>query len=120
MVRTTHPLAEDLPLLRPTPCHQPHEPQHLICSCLLSSGHGWAGRLAGCVATGPFFLCGVFDLGQRVVATRGQTDMRGLVTAGRAVRLERSAALESNVTTGVDHERWLFIGVSRVVPRAAT
>src|SRR5215212_9259716 len=53
-------------------------------------------------------------------ATRGQTDMRGLVTAGRAVRLERSAALGSNVTTGVDHERWLFIGVSRVVPRAAT
>jgi hypothetical protein len=36
------------------------------------------------------------------------------------VRLERSAALESNVATGVDHERWLFIGVSRVVPRAAT
>ncbi len=25
----------------------------------------------------------------RVMATRGQTDMRGLVTAGRAVRLER-------------------------------
>src|SRR5215218_9474857 len=29
MVRTTHPVAEDLPLLPPTPCHQPHEPQHL-------------------------------------------------------------------------------------------
>src|SRR5215212_8399210 len=29
MVRTTHPVAEDLPLLRPTPCHQPHEPQQL-------------------------------------------------------------------------------------------
>jgi hypothetical protein len=27
--------------------------------------------------------------GVRVRATRGQTDMRGLVTAGRAVRLER-------------------------------
>ncbi len=27
-------------------------------------------------------------LSQRVLATRGQTDMRGLVTAGRAVRLE--------------------------------
>ena len=30
MVRTTHPVAEDLPLLRPTPCHQPHEPQQLV------------------------------------------------------------------------------------------
>src|SRR5215211_8135461 len=29
MVRTTHPVAEDMPLLPPTPCHQPHEPQHL-------------------------------------------------------------------------------------------
>jgi hypothetical protein len=28
-------------------------------------------------------------------ATRGQTDMRGLVTAGRAVRRERAAGLES-------------------------
>ncbi len=27
-------------------------------------------------------------LSQRVLATRGQTDIRGLVTAGRAVRLE--------------------------------
>jgi len=29
----------------------------------------------------------------RVRATRGQTDIRGLVTAGRAVRLEHSAGL---------------------------
>ena len=27
---------------------------HLICSWSLSRGHGWAGRLAGCAATGPF------------------------------------------------------------------
>ena len=32
--------------------------------------------------------------GVRVRATRGQTDIRGLVTAGRAVRLERSAGLK--------------------------
>jgi hypothetical protein len=81
---------------------------------------GGAGRLAGCVATGPFFFAASLILVSVSWATRGQTDMRGLVTAGRAVRLERSAALESNVATGVDHERWLFIGVSRVVPRAAT
>ena len=30
---------------------------------------------------------------ERVLATRGQTDIRGLVTAGRAVRLEASAGL---------------------------
>jgi hypothetical protein len=31
------------------------------------------------------------------LATRGQTDMRGLVTAGRGVRLERAACLGSSV-----------------------
>ena len=39
--------------------------KQLICRWFLSRGHGWAGRLTGCVATGPF-LPGVFDLGQRV------------------------------------------------------
>ena len=38
----------------------------LICSRLLSRGHGWAGRLTGCGAAGPFFVAASFDLGQRV------------------------------------------------------
>jgi hypothetical protein len=37
-----------------------------------------------CSVLGP-----VVTVGVRVLATRGQTDMRGLVTAGRAVRLGR-------------------------------
>ena len=61
----------------------------LICRWFLSRGHGWAGRLTGCVATGPF-LPGVFDLGQRVKVRRAvKADMRGLVTAGRAIRWGR-------------------------------
>jgi hypothetical protein len=43
----------------------------------------WAA--AGTVELGPAGT----GVGVRVRATRGQTDMRGLVTAGRAVRLER-------------------------------
>ena len=31
---------------------------------------------------------------ERVLATRGQTDIRGLVAAGRAIRLEASAGLK--------------------------
>jgi len=38
--------------------------------------------------------------GVRVRATRGQTDIRGLVTAGRAVRLERSAGLKVELDLG--------------------
>lgn len=49
------------------------------------------------------------------VATRGQTDMRGLGTAGRAVRLERFRLSRVERRTGV-----LLIAVSRVTPRAAT
>jgi hypothetical protein len=37
--------------------------------------------------------------GVRVMATRGHADMPGLVTAGRAVRLERAAGL--NVERGL-------------------
>jgi hypothetical protein len=35
-------------------------------------------------------------------ATRGLADMRGLVTAGRAVRLEPTTGLRADVTTVVD------------------
>lgn len=51
---------------------------------------------------------------ERVVATRGQTDMRGLGTAGRAVRLERDRL------SRVEHRPLgLLIAVSRVAPRGA-
>jgi hypothetical protein len=42
------------------------------------------------VETGPFFFAASLSFLVGVSgATRGQTDMRGLVTAGRAVRRER-------------------------------
>jgi hypothetical protein len=62
--------------------------RHLICSYFLSSGQGEAasGRGAGrrlcCDSLADLRVC-------VSLATRGQTDMRGLGTAGRAVRLER-------------------------------
>ena len=51
------------------------------------------------------------------LATRGQTDMRGLGTAGRCFRQERD-----RVSSNEHHEPGgsLLIGVSRVAPRAAT
>ena len=61
----------------------------------MSSRHGWAGLLAGCGETGPFFFAASLSFLVGVSgATRGQTDMRGLVTAGRAVRRERAAGLK--------------------------
>ena len=59
------------------------------------------------------------SVGVRVRTTRGQTDMRGLVTAGRAVRLERP--LVSKVERDYRAERvlGLLIARSRVTPRAA-
>jgi len=56
------------------------------------------------------------QLGVRVRATRGQTDMRGLVTAGRAVRQELRRV--SNVERG-RAGAGLLIARSRVAPRAA-
>src|SRR3954454_11282995 len=52
------------------------------------------------------------------LATRGQTDMRGLVTAGRGVRQERTACLESSVARD-SRAVGLLIAVPRVAPRAA-
>ena len=49
------------------------------------------------------------------LATRGQTDIRGLATAGRVFGWIASACLASSVDP-----RGLLIGVSRVDPRAAT
>ena len=47
-----------------------------------------------------------------VLATRGQTDMRGLVTCRMGFRLERRHCLQNaNVASPVD---WLFIGLSWV------
>src|SRR5687767_1969623 len=67
--------------------------------CSLSSGQGEAPP--GWLSSG---ASGARLLGvtERVVATRGQADMRGLVTAGRGVRLERSACLGASVSAGVD------------------
>lgn len=61
----------------------------------------WAGGVA-------------FEGDERVLATRGQTDMRGLVTAGRAFRLERDRL--SRVERRLSG---LLIAVSRVAPRGA-
>ena len=48
---------------------------------------------------------------ERVFGDAGQTDIRGLVTAGRAVRLEASAALEKRAW---QRKPLLLIAVSRV------
>ena len=52
------------------------------------------------------------------LATRGQTDMRGLGTAGRWFGRNGTACLGSSVA--VSQWDWLLIVGSRVVPRAAT
>ena len=63
----------------------------------LTRGHGWAGRLAGCVATGPF-LPGVFDLGQRV-----RCDARSrLICAGW---LPQDGLFDGDASAGLDSER---------------
>ena len=70
------------------------DPERLICSAFLSRGmvrrpsELWAG--ASCFAASGWLV-------SVSLATRGQTDMRGLGTAGRAVRLERTACLGSSV-----------------------
>ena len=61
--------------------------------------------------TGPFFFAASVSLAGVSRSTRGQTDMRGLVTAGRAVRRERAAGLESE--RGHDH-----LGLIMVVHRS--
>ena len=53
------------------------------------------------------------------VATRGQTDMRGLGTAGRcSAGADRVSRIERG--TEVKNTTVLLIGVSRIAPRAAS
>jgi hypothetical protein len=61
--------------------------------------------------TGPFFFAAscLFLVGVSG-ATRGQTDMRGLVTAGRAVRRERPG-LKGERGHDRDHEKMLIMVV---------
>ena len=66
----------------------------LICSGVLSSGRVSRRRGATPAAARASSLRLVVSVS---LATRGQTDMRGLVTAGRAVRQERAACLGSSV-----------------------
>ena len=68
---------------------------HLICSDHLSRGR--VRRRRDGFSAAPHFMV-LLIMVCCVFATLGQTDMRGLVTAGRAVRLERIAGLASGVT----------------------
>ena len=61
----------------------------------LSRGQGEAPVAEGSVAGASCFVSG--GPVSVSLATRGQTDMRGLVTAGRAFRQECSACLEASV-----------------------
>ena len=72
---------------------------HLICRDVLSSGQGEAPT--GCGLVGASVLGSGACAGVRVMATRGLTDMRGLVTAGRCFRLEwvRLSSIERRVRT---------------------
>ena len=88
--------------------------QQLICSDFLSRGR--VRRPSRLVGAGASCFVGRSRWLSVSLATRGQADMRGLVTAGRAVRLERIACLGSSVA---GRERRLLIAVSRVAPRAA-
>ncbi len=74
---------------------------------------GRAGELIKTVGVG----CRV----QRVVERRVvEADMRGLVTAGPCVRLERAAGLRTSVALMIDSRTgWLLIARVRVAPRAA-
>lgn len=54
-----------------------------------------------------------------IFATRGQTDMRGLDTAGRLFGRNGAAALVSSVATVGSRILLLLIAVSQVVPHAA-
>src|SRR6478736_8966985 len=57
--------------------------------------------------------------GQRVVSRRVvKAEMRGLVTAGPGVRLERSAGLRTSVARGTSGGHGLLIASGRVAPRA--
>ena len=51
-----------------------------------------------------FFLAASLSLVACRCATHGLTDMRGLVTAGRTVRLEPTTDLGADVATAVDLE----------------
>ena len=87
----------------------------LICSHVLSSGHGRAGPALGARDRLFFFLAASLSWS----ACRWRRAVRlicaGLVTAGRAVRLERLRWSRDRTWP----PRWLFIVESRVVPRAA-
>ena len=94
------------PVLSPSLLRVDGRTVYLICGPVLSRRHGWAGLLAGCVETGPVLLRGVFVLpGCVSCSTRGQTDMRGLVTAGRAVRRELGRWSKSERGHDRDHKR---------------
>ena len=73
-------------------------------------------RLLGAGAS-CFVVCLVVSVS---LATRGQTDMRGLVTAGRGFGRSGTACLASSVARTDGVGAGLLIGVSRVAPRAAT
>ena len=72
--------------------------EQLICSALLSRGQV---KTASGFVEAVFCLSGTgcFQVVSVSWSTRGQTDMRGLDTAGRAVRLGRGRCLGSSVAT---------------------
>ena len=85
---------------------------------LVSRGQGQAPREWGVVPAAPDASSERLLVSVSLV-TRGQSDMRGLVTAGRLFRLERDR-VSRNERGRVRGGNSLLIELSRVTPRAAT